>query len=332
MRGDLDRKAVLVTGGTGFIGHHLVGALLEQGASVAVLSRHAPVADVRGCRTMVGDLASPATLEGLCRGVDIVFHLGGFAHAVDQPDGGGEAMNRQVTVEGTRAVVEQSLKAGVNRFVFFSSVKAMGEGGETRLDETAECHPVTSYGRAKREAEQIVLDADRRGLSSTVLRLPMVYGPGGKGNLPRMIQAIARGRFPPLPETGSRRSMVDVRDVVQAALLAAANPASAGQVYIVTDNQAHSTRQIYEWISAALRRPVPAWTIPLSLLRVVARAGDMIGCLSGRRFMLDTDALDKLTGSAWYSSDKISRELNYRPAHTLMSSIPEIVAEVRKSG
>ena len=68
----------------------------------------------------------------------------------------------------------------------------------------------------------LLLEAGRRGLSSTVLRLPMVYGPGGKGNLPRMIQAIARGRFPPLPETGSRRSMVDVRDVVQAARRAGA--------------------------------------------------------------------------------------------------------------
>ncbi len=126
--------------------------------------------------------------------------------------------------------------------------------------------------------------------------------------------------------------MVDVRDVVQAALLATANPASAGQVYIVTDNQAHSTRQIYEWISAALRRPVPAWTIPLSLLRVAARAGDMIGRLSGRRFMLDTDALEKLTESAWYSSEKISRELGYKPAHTLKDSLPEIVAEFGKVG
>ena len=239
MRRDLDRKAVLVTGGTGFIGRHLVRALLKQGASVAVLSRHVPVAGVPGYGVIAGDLTRPATLEGLCRGMDSVFHLGGFAHALDQPDDRSEAENWQVTVEGTKAIIEQLLKAGVKRFVFFSSVKAMGEGGETRLSETTECRPVTSYGRAKREAEKIVLDAGRQGLSSTILRLPMVYGPGCKGNLPRMIQAIARRRFPPLPETANRRSMVDVRDVVQAALLAVTSPIAAGKVYIVTDGQAY---------------------------------------------------------------------------------------------
>lgn len=331
MSGDLHRKSVLVTGGTGFIGRHLVSALLKQGADVTVLSRHAPPDSGLGYKVISGDLTRRASIAGICQGMDIVFHLGGYAHAVDQPDGKSEKTNWQVTVEGTRVLVEQSLKAGVSRFVFFSSVKAMGEGGETCLDETAECQPVTSYGKAKREAEKLVLELARRGLSSTVFRLPMVYGPGCKGNLPRMIHAVARGRFPPLPETGNKRSMVDVRDVVQAALLAAANPTAAGQVYIVTDGQAYSTRQIYVWICAALQRSVPRWAIPSSLLRFAARVGDVISRLSGRRFVLDTDALDKLIGSAWYSSEKISRELNYRPAYTLRDSLPEMVVEFKKS-
>jgi UDP-glucose 4-epimerase len=332
MSEDLDRKAVLVTGGTGFIGRHLVSALLKQGANVTVLSRHTPREDIKGYKVIAANLEHPPTLAGVCRGRNIVFHLAGHAHAVDQSDGESEDINRRVTVNGTRALVEQSLNDGVERFVFFSSVKAMGEGGDICLDETTEPHPVTSYGIAKREAEKLVLDAGRRGLSSTVLRLPMVYGPGGKGNLPRMIQAIARGLFPPLPEIGNKRSMVDVRDVVEAALLAANNPAATGKIYVVTDGQTYSTRQMYEWICAEMGRPVPRWTIPLSLIRFAAYSGDMIGRIRGRRFFFDTEALDKLTNSAWYSSDKICRELNYRPAHTLMSSIPEIVAEVRKSG
>jgi nucleoside-diphosphate-sugar epimerase len=262
----------------------------------------------------------------------MVFHLAGDAHAIDRVDDDNERLAWRATVEGTSALVDQSLRAGVSRFVYFSSVKAMGEGGKVCLDETAVNSPVTSYGKAKREAEKIVLDACQRGLAATVLRLPMVYGPGCKGNLPRMIQAIARGLFPPLPEIGNKRSMVDVRDVVEAALLVADNPVATGKIYVVTDGQAYTTRQMYEWICAEVGRPVSRWTIPISLLRFAAHAGDMIGRLRGRRFFLDTAALDKLTSSAWYSSDKISRELNYRPAHTLMSSMHEIVAEVRKPG
>jgi nucleoside-diphosphate-sugar epimerase len=321
----------LVTGGTGFIGRYMVNALMKQGADITVLSR-TPLGGKQNYRTVVGDLEQPGTLEGVSQDMDIVFHLGGYAHAVDQHDEKSEKISWRVTVEGTRALLEQSIKAGVSRFLFFSSVKAMGEGGKVCLDETSVSSPVTSYGKAKREAEKIVLDACRRGLPSTVLRLPMVYGPGCKGNLPRMIQAISRGRFPPLPEIGNKRSMVDVRDVVEAALLAAENPAATGNIYIVTDGQAYSTRQIYEWICAEVCRPAPPWTIPLSLARFAAYAGEMIGRISGRRFLFDTEALDKLTSSAWYSSDKISRELSYQPSHTLMSSIHEIVAEARKSG
>jgi nucleoside-diphosphate-sugar epimerase len=147
-----------------------------------------------------------------------------------------------------------------------------------------------------------------------------------------MIRAVALGRFPQFPDTGNKRSMVDVRDVVQAALLAATNPVAAGKVYIITDGQTYSTRQIYEWICVALQRSVPRREIPLTLLRLAARIGDMIGRLSGRRFVLDTEALGKLLGSAWYSSEKICRELNYRPTHTLKSSLPEMVVKFRKSG
>lgn len=323
-------RTVLVVGGTGFIGSHLLGALLKQGADVTVLSRNtSPGDNARACKMISGDLTRPASLEGVCRDMDVVFHLGGHAHAVDQLDGKSDEINSRVTVEGSRMLVEQSLKAGVRQLIFFSSVKAMNEGGENCFDETAPCLPVTAYGRAKHDAEMLILDAAKAGLSSTILRLPMVYGPGCKGNLPRMIQAVARGRFPPLPETGNRRSMVDVRDVVQAALLAATNPVAAGKTYIVTDGRAYSTRQIYEWICEALQVSVSRWTIPLPVLRMAAHIGDAIGRIKGRRFMFDTAALDKLTGSAWYSSEKISRELNYRPAHTLKDSLPGMVMELR---
>ena len=334
MTADLRGKNVLVTGGTGFIGQHLVNCLLDKGANVTVLSRHGLITPGTGkvrFNVVNGDLTQPATLAGVCRGVNIVFHLAGHSHALDQADDKNEDVNQRVTVNGTRALVELSLREDVERFIFFSSVKAMGEGGDTCLDETVESKPVTSYGSAKLAAETLVLEAVRRGMASTVLRLPMVYGPHCKGNLPRMIQGVACGRFPPLPDTGNKRSMVDVRDVVQAAMLAATYPSAVGKTYIVTDGQAYTTRRIYEWICVALARPVPRWVIPLVLLRFAAHIGDTIGRLSRRRFILDTDALDKLLGSAWYSSEKISRELGYKPAYMLKDSLPEMVAEFGKN-
>jgi nucleoside-diphosphate-sugar epimerase len=163
-----------------------------------------------------------------------------------------------------------------------------------------------------------------------VIRPSMVYGNTEKGNLPRMIQAIRRGVFPPLPETHNRRSMVHVDDVVQAAILAAEKPEAAGQIYIVTDGQAYSTRQIYDWIRSVLGKSQLNAAIPMGLLTVLAKLGDCIGGVLGRRFPFDKDALDKLTGSAWYSSAKIQRELGFSPQHTLQSSLPDIVRYLNK--
>lgn len=331
MPGKFKDKAVLVIGGTGFIGRYLVDVLVNQGAKVSVLSRHGVSTTGQQYKTIKGDLTQPSSFKDACRDMDIVFHLGGYTHALDQLDGKSDKINWQVTVEGSRALLSQSINAGVRRFLFFSSVKAMGEGGDSCLDETTPCRPLTSYGKAKLAAEKLVIEANNQGLPSTVLRLPMVYGPGCKGNLPRMMQGVARGYFPPLPETGNRRSLVDVRDVVQAAMLAVINNAAVGKIYIVTDGRLYSTRQIYEWICTALDRKVPRWTIPLFLLHATGHVGDLIGRWRGSRFMLDSVSMDKLIGSACYSSKKIERELDFRATHFLQDSLIEMATLFRNN-
>ncbi len=192
------------------------------------------------------------------------------------------------------------------------------------LDESCAELPDTPYGQSKRAAERLVLEGGYVP-HPVVLRPCLVYGPTPKGNLEKMITAVRRGRFPPLPEVGNRRSMVHVDDVIAAALLAAEKPAAAGQVYIVADNEPFSTRQLFEWICLAAGRRVPRWTMPLWLLQMLGRVGDGIGKLRGRRFVFDSDALAKLTGSAWYSSAKLQRELGWKPVHTLRETMGAIL-------
>lgn len=310
----------LVTGANGFIGRELCRQLRQLGGSVRTLSRSDTDA---GDNNWVLDLAFDHCPAELCAGVDTIFHLAGKAHALAE-NRQDEAEYRLVNTEGTQKLLEAAKQAGVKRFVFFSSVKAVGDSQSQPMDETAMGEADTPYGRSKYEAEQLVLHGGYVP-HPVVIRPCMVYGNTDKGNLPRMIKAISRGLFPPLPEFNNRRSMVHVEDVVAAALLAAGKAESAGQIYIVSDEQDYSTRQLYDWIKAALGKPPASWTISWSTLVKLAKAGDAIGKLSGRRFPFDSDALRKLSGSAWYSSAKIRRELGFQPQHTLQQSLPDII-------
>ncbi len=276
-----------------------------------------------------GDIADAKSLKNICAGVHTVFHLA--SHVEEAQSDETENPHWRVTVDGTRQLLEEAARSGVKQFIYVSSIKAMREGGESCLDESSPAEPVSSYGRAKLEAERLVLEAGRHSMHVCNLRLPLVYGRDNRGNIWRMIEAIDRGRFPPVPETGNRRSMVHVDDVIQALLLAANNPAAHGHTYIVTDGQVYSTHQIYVGICKALGRPAPRWTIPIGSLRVAARIGDAIGRICGRSFVFDSVVLDKLTSSACYSCEKIKTELGYRPTKFLEDGLREMADEYKKT-
>lgn len=313
-------KKILVTGASGFIGKILCDKLLKQGLYVRTLIRR----NISGESDNVNlDLTSDSFPNEICTNIDTVFHLAGKAHALAEVAQDIDEY-RLINADATRKLLEAARQSGVKRFIYFSSVKAVGDGDWLPMDESVNSPADTPYGQSKYAAEQLVLHGGYVP-HPVVIRPCMVYGNTDKGNLPRMIEAIRKGVFPPIPEVHNKRSMVHVEDVVRAAILAAEKPEAAGQVYIVLDGHSYSTRQIYDWIRECLGKTPSSLTMPLALLRAMAKAGDGIGKLRGRRFMFDSDALEKLVGSAWYSSAKIERELGFKPMHDLRSSLPEIV-------
>jgi len=326
---------IFVSGAAGFLGRQLCQALQRKAFWVTAMDLNASSGPWD--RFISGDIT---------RGIDYnmlfdhqtVFHLAGKVHALSEI-AQDEAEYFQINTEGTRQMLEAARAARVSRFVFFSTVKAMSREGTPQMidrdgasrpwTEADSLEPDTPYGRSKREAEKLVLGCGYVP-EPVVLRLCMVYGAGAKGNMQRMLQAVSRNRFPPLPEVGNRRSMVHVQDVIQAALLAAEKPQAVGQIFIVSDARAYSTRQIYEWMCQALEQSSPRWTVPLWLLRSLSRAGDLIGRRRGRRWLFDSDTLNKLVGSAWFSSQKIESLLGFRPMWTLEKGMPEMVNEMQR--
>jgi len=325
-------KQVLVTGAGGFIGRHLVGRLLRDDCRVRALVRPGPnrLDWGRNVDVVEGDVQDSQATKLAAVGVDTVFHLAGKTHALSEVQQSEEDYHF-INVDGTRNVLEGAVASGARRFVYFSSVKTMGEETPECFDESREARPTTAYGRSKLAAERLVLDYGKQtGLHVVCLRLPLVYGPGVKGNLFQMISAIDRGLFLPFPDVANRRSMVHVLNVVDAALLAATSPVANGQCYTVTDARSYSTRELYEMICLALGKRIPQWSIPVGMLRMLGRVGDVIGHVCGRRFLFDSDVLEKLIGSAWYSSDKLTRELGYRPSITFEDALSELIAWYRK--
>jgi nucleoside-diphosphate-sugar epimerase len=323
-------RNVLVTGGTGFIGRNLVQRLIAEDCHVRVLSRHGVCHDEwpAGVELVQGDIQDATAVKSASVGIDTIFHL---AARTPEPSDlrDDDAIYRAINVEGTRNVVEGALAGGARSIIFFSSVQAMGEGTTACLDETAPTRPATAYGRSKLEAEMMVRAAtDSTQVRGVSLRLPLVYGPGNKGNMYRMIAAIDHGVFPPVREVSNCRSLVHVSNVVDAAMLAA-KAMHTSPCYIVTDARPYSTRKLYELICVGLGKRVPRWHVPLGILQLLGWMGDVLTRIAHRRLPVDSHAINKLTQSAWYSCDKITRELGYRPSITVEAALPELIGWYR---
>ncbi len=274
------------------------------------------------------DLGRECIPTGSLEGVNRVFHLAGVAQAQGIPD----AVYTKVNLGGTRLLIEAAAVAGVEHFVYFSSVKAMPDPeDEECVDESRKDWPMGAYGRSKRQAEDVVIQrANRAKMDAVVLRPTLVYGPHVKGNLSKILRLIDSGFCPGLPDTGNRRSMVHVEDLCSLALRVPDIPEAYGKRFIVADNRPHSTRELYESACKALGRPVSHWTVPVPLLRFSGRVGDWLSALLDQAFPLSSGMISRLLDSACYDARYCQRELCWCPRHDLLSSMPEMVAAWRK--
>ena len=292
----------LVTGSTGFIGNRLLGLLKTIERDVRLLAR----SKVDNYETVACNLGKDRIPKHTLESIDTVFHLAGFAHDMQDPSKV-KHLYHAVNVEATVELARLAVVSGVKRFVFVSSVKAGGSPlSEHCASESDQNNPEGIYGKSKREAELKLLKIGKEsGIHVSIIRPSLVYGPGVKGNLQLMLSGIKKGWFPPLPETGNRRSMIHVDDLVRAVFLVTEDGRANGKIFIVIDGKPYSSREIYSTMCNIAGRPVPKWSVPKFLFNMVAIISLKI------RYKVD-----KLLGDECYSSKGLEA-LGFKAQRTL---------------
>ena len=292
---------VLVTGARGFIGAALIPALEAAGHAVRGVGRGAGPA-MRDWRQ--ADLTVPASLAGVCDACDAVIHLAGVAHTR-----AAAKEHQAVTVAGTRTLLAEARDAGVAQFVFVSSIKV-----ECARD---------AYAESRRMGEDMVRAC---GLPSVaIVRPALVYGAGMRGNLERLLRMADLPWPLPVPSGGARRSLVHRDDLVRVLVALLAHRARDA-VYTVTDGASYTVRDIYDLMRAAVGRPQARYALPEGVLPAVARFGDRVARLTGRRCPWDSEGLAPLMASCTSEDRRVWEDLGMAPEHTLASGIAAMVA------
>ncbi len=337
-------KTAFVTGSNGFIGAHLVQTLLSSGWRVRATTRRLadplPIGAGNGDKFpvnslekfIVSDISSYSGWDVILERVDVVVHLAGLAHDTRQNKKWTSGDYKKVNAEATETIARAAARAGVKRFVFLSSIKVNGE--ETPLDqpfdELSPPAPKGPYSVSKYEAEKALKAvADETGLEVVIIRPPLVYGHGVKGNMRELVRTVKKRSVIPAPKTESLRSFVYVGNLVDAIKTLMESPAASGEVFTVSDGQDVSTAGLIGRIAGSMERKVVIIPVPQTLLSLAGKVGDIGQKIIGRPLMFNSGAASKIQSSLRVDSTKIREKLGWTPPHTLEEGVREMVRGMR---
>jgi len=296
--------SILVTGANGFVGKPLCVELLRQGQIVRAVTRSANLQVENIEAVSVFTIDGKTDWTAALYGVNVVIHLAARVHVMKDTAIDALAEFRRVNVEGTLNLARQAVEAGVQRFIFISSIKVNGEGTFLGQLYTAEDQPapVDPYAISKREAEDALRQlANETGMEVVIIRPPLIYGSGVKANFQSMIRWLDKGIPLPLGSIHNQRSLVALDNLIDLISTCIHHPAAANQIFMVSDGEDLSTTELLQRMAAALGKKACLMPVPEFLLVWGAR-------LLGKQAMAQ-----RLCGSLQVDISKAHDLLDWKP-------------------
>lgn len=333
----IEFRRALVTGAGGCIGQGLVKRLVAEGCPVNALdlsptglqqlARSVPEGPIQ---LIQGDLNDEAVVGRAIEGVEAVFHAAAKVHSIPR-DSAEEAEFFRINVDGTENLVRACQSRPLRAFIFFSTIAVYGAGDGAPFSEATPLKPENAYAKSKVLAERKVMELCRQdGMRPTVFRMCLVYGEGERGNFVRMLRGVESGRFLLLGKGETKKSMVYVGDVVEAALLAARNRSAWGQTFVLSDPSPYPLRQVVETLARHLGVRPPRLRLPVPLARFGGQILDGVGRVFKMRPPFTASDVDKLLTDTICDVSKIQSMLGYQPRFGLEEGVARTVRWYRE--
>jgi len=305
-------KNILVIGGCGFIGSHLVEQLKARDYRVAVLVRNS--SDTRfikslGVELRSGDLEDVASLKQALVGIDTIFSAVNVKPTNLTPEQYQKEILKLHT-QGTENLIKASLDSNARRLIYFSSVAAIGyQKGINIYNESSEPSPVDAYGRAKLAAEEILNQASKDGnINITIMRPPGVFGERGLGSLAKIIFFINKKVIPVIGSGENKQSFAYVGNLINQAIFLAENQAAIGKTYITSDQEPYSVNELINAVSEAMKTKAIKIHIPAWLIMTLAK-------------ILKQESIIAIASERVFDSSRIFKELGYKQEYDLTSAV-----------
>lgn len=297
---------LLLTGANGFVGKGIISAAHKRGFKIRPVYRSMNFVNGHCDAAFVPEIDGATDWSDALNGIDILIHTAARTYVMKKESLDQLLEFRRVNVEGTLNLARQAAAAGIRRFIFISSIKVNGETTTSGRPFTADDIPVPAdgYGLSKAEAESQLKElAKLTGMEVTIIRPPLIYGPGVKGNLASLISWVRRKLPLPLGDvTQNRRSLVGLDNLVDLILTCANHVNAANQTFLVSDGEDLSTTELLRRIAKALGQQayllsVPPWLISL-----------MVGLLGKKEIS------QRLLGSLQVDIHKTCELLDWKPS------------------